>query len=77
MNDKKHKLKIQGMTCANCALSVEKSLKKHGALHVNVNFSTGEAIFSGNIDVQSLEKGMLKSGFKIIYDEKDIKSINY
>lgn len=73
MNDKKHKLKIQGMTCANCALSVEKSLKKHGALHVNVNFSTGEAIFSGNIDVQSFEKFMLKSGFKIIYDEKNVK----
>ncbi|MAS52869.1 MAG: ATPase P [Flavobacteriales bacterium] len=73
MNDEKHKLKIQGMTCANCALSVEKSLKKHGALHVNVNFSTGEAIFSGNIDVQSFEKGILKSGFKIIQDEKDVK----
>ena len=72
MMEKMHKLKIQGMTCANCALSVEKSLKKHGALNVNVNFSTGEAIFSGNIDVKSYEKSLNKSGFKIIYNEKKV-----
>lgn len=72
MIEKKHKLNIKGMTCANCALSIEKSLKKQGATNINVNFSTGEATFTGNINFQSFEKLILKSGFKIIKDEKEM-----
>ena len=72
MIEKKQKLNIKGMTCANCALSIEKSLKKQGATNINVNFSTGEATFTGNINFQSFEKLIHKSGFKIIKDEKEM-----
>tara|TARA_B100000401_G_scaffold271669_1_gene185205 strand:+ start:735 stop:2828 length:2094 start_codon:yes stop_codon:yes gene_type:complete len=72
MIEKKHKLNIKGMTCANCALSIEKSLKKQGASNIHVNFSTGEATFTGNINFLTFEKLIHKSGFKIIKDEKEI-----
>ena len=72
MIEKKHKLIIKGMTCSNCALSVEKSLRKEGASNINVNFSTGEATFTGNINFQSFENLINKSGFKIIKDEKEV-----
>lgn len=75
MIEKKQRLTIEGMTCANCALSIEKSLKKHGATNINVNFSTGEASFTGYIDTKSLEKTLSNSGFKIITNkEKRITS---
>ncbi len=72
MIEKKHKLNIKGMTCSNCALSIEKSLKKQGASNIHVNFSTGEATFTGNINFLTFEKLIHKSGFKIIKDEKEI-----
>lgn len=71
MIEKKHRLNIEGMTCANCALSLEKMLKKLGASNINVNFSTGEASFTGNINEVFLEKRISKSGFKIINEEKE------
>ncbi len=71
MIEKKQRLTIEGMTCANCALSIEKSLKKHGATNINVNFSTGEASFTGYIDTKSLEKTLSNSGFKIITNKEE------
>ena len=48
MNDKEHKeiLKIEGMTCANCALGIKKHLDKKGVKKVHVNFTTNNASFS-------------------------------
>ena len=71
MIEKKQRLTIEGMTCANCALSIEKSLKKHGATNINVNFSTGEVSFTGYIDTKSLEKTLSNSGFKIITNKEE------
>ena len=47
MEDKKQKeiLKVEGMTCANCALCIKKHLDKNGIQNVNVNFATNEASF--------------------------------
>ncbi|MBL4755162.1 MAG: cadmium-translocating P-type ATPase [Flavobacteriales bacterium] len=46
---KKHKnditLEVDGMTCANCATSVTKSIVKAGGTDVDVNFATGKANF--------------------------------
>ena len=70
MSLKKHKLNIEGMTCTNCAFSVERTLKKAGAQNVNVNFSTGEAYFLGeDIDIEEVSKKINQSGFKIIEDD--------
>lgn len=38
-------LNVEGMDCANCALSITRSLQKSGFQDVNVNFATGEVIF--------------------------------
>ena len=40
---KKIRIKVGGMTCANCATGIKKHLEKKGLQNVNVNFSTGEA----------------------------------
>ncbi|MBI35045.1 MAG: ATPase P [Flavobacteriales bacterium] len=63
--EKKHTLNIKGMTCANCALSVEKALKKQGAKNVHVNFSTGEASYTGNISIKGFKNAIKMSGFTI------------
>ncbi len=38
-------LKIEGMTCANCALGIKKHLDKNGVQNVSVNFASAEASF--------------------------------
>ncbi|MEM9024916.1 MAG: cation transporter, partial [Bacteroidota bacterium] len=38
-------LDIEGMTCANCAMGVRKSLQQQGFENVSVNFAAGEATF--------------------------------
>ena len=50
MNDKEHKeiLKIEGMTCSNCALGIKKHLDKKGVKNVHVNFTTNNASFSAD-----------------------------
>ena len=58
----KHILLIDGMTCSNCALGIEKGLISKGLKDVNVNFSTSEASFSTmDISVSEVEK-IIKSG---------------
>ena len=39
-------LKIEGMTCANCALGIKKHLDKNGVQNVSVNFASSEASFT-------------------------------
>lgn len=38
-------LNVEGMDCANCALSITRALEKSGLHDVNVNFATGEVLF--------------------------------
>ena len=48
MRDNKHTevLKVDGMTCANCALGIRKHLEKNGVQEVAINFITSEASFA-------------------------------
>ncbi|NQT56657.1 MAG: cation transporter, partial [Desulfobacteraceae bacterium] len=47
MSDKNVTLPITGMTCANCALNIQRSLKKvKGVKEANVNFATEQASVS-------------------------------
>ena len=39
-------LKIEGMTCANCALGIKKHLDKNGVQNGSVNFASAEASFT-------------------------------
>ncbi len=42
----KIKLNIEGMSCVNCALGVEKNLEKQGATDINVSFPNASATFT-------------------------------
>ncbi|MEE2700161.1 MAG: cation-translocating P-type ATPase [Bacteroidota bacterium] len=39
-------LKIEGMSCANCALGIKKHLDQNGVQNVHVNFASAEAYFT-------------------------------
>lgn len=60
--------KVEGMTCTNCALTVNKYLEKEGMKNVKVNPVTGEVMFdvveqNGNMD--KLEKGISQLGYHV------------
>ncbi|MFT6815673.1 MAG: Cu+-exporting ATPase [Sphingobacteriales bacterium] len=61
-------LEVTGMTCANCALTVQKSIEKHGINKVFVNVSANEVRFNNINDskldeiISSIEAG----GYKVV-----------
>lgn len=72
---KQKAIKIDGMTCVNCALSVERSAKKAGIKGV-VNFSTRELIIEDYTDSMEtdIEKMVTNAGFEIVHDGDAPKS---
>ena len=68
--------KVQGMSCTNCALSIEKYLQKQGQQNVKVNFIGGDVSFqktSGVADA-ALQKGINSLGYKVVGEEDGNKS---
>jgi len=60
-------LKVEGMSCTNCALSVRKQLEKEGFKNVDVDFATGDVSF-GTTDeslVNVAEKKIQELGYKV------------
>ncbi len=59
--------KVEGMTCTNCALTINKFLEKQGAQKVAVNFIGHDVSFevNGDISKESLAKGIEDLGYKI------------
>jgi P-type Cu+ transporter len=59
--------KVDGMTCANCALSVDKYLKKQGAENVSVNLINGDVSFELKEEKSKgqLAKGIEDLGYKV------------
>ncbi len=71
-------LHIEGMTCHNCAQSVNKYLEKNGLTDVVVNLGTEEATFKmdGNHSLSKIIKGIEQLGFQVedetvIYNSTD------
>ena len=59
------KYSIQGMDCADCALSLERSLAQiQGIEQVSVNFTTGLVEAHGNFDPQKLVQRVEALGYK-------------
>ena len=54
--------KVEGMTCANCVLTIDKYLRKEGVQNVKVNLVGGEVMFDlaqkEKDREQKLEKGI-------------------
>lgn len=63
---KEVKYSVQGMDCADCALSLERSLAQiKGVEQVNVNFTTGFLEANGSFESQELIKRVESLGYKI------------
>lgn len=63
-------LNIEGMTCTNCAMGVQKFLEKKGLEDVQVSFSTGEASFVAKdaMDRKAIISGIEKLGYQVKED---------
>jgi Cd2+/Zn2+-exporting ATPase len=60
------KYSVQGMDCADCALSLERSLAQiKGVEQVNVNYTTGFLEANGSFDPQELIKRVEALGYKV------------
>ena len=64
-------LKVNGMSCTNCAKGIQKNLEKNNITEVNVNFSTSEVSFiaKDDNDINKAKYLIKKMGY-VIYDEK-------
>jgi Cu+-exporting ATPase len=59
--------KVEGMSCTNCALTINKYLQKQGAQNVNVNFIGGDVSFDViDQSKDELIKGIAGLGYKVV-----------
>lgn len=60
-------LHIEGMTCANCALSVTKTIEKKGGKNVNVDFISGEADFEVKdaVEIEDITEAVNSIGYHV------------
>jgi P-type Cu+ transporter len=69
MAEQKITLPITGMTCANCAMNIERGVKKlHGVTDVSVNFASEQAAIRfdpGALTVKDLVDKIHRSGFTV------------
>lgn len=67
--------KVEGMTCANCALTIRKYLENQGQQNIHVNPIDGDVSFDRTEGTEStlLKKGIQDLGYQVVAD-KDGKS---
>ena len=68
--------KVEGMTCSNCALSIQKFLEKEGMKEVFVNPIGGEVLFINDLDIElnKIKKGIESLGYSIVNETSPTKS---
>lgn len=67
-NQEKVTWKVEGMSCATCALTINKYLEKEGMQDVKVNFATGDVSFilkNGKAE-DGISKGLQDLGYKVL-----------
>ena len=59
--------KVEGMSCTNCALTIDKYLKKEGLQNVKVNFIGGDVSFDAeeNFNEEKIKKGIGGLGYHV------------
>jgi len=76
MSEKNVTLPVTGMTCANCALNIERAVKKlPGIKEANVNFATEQAAVSfdpDQVEVQALIEKIRDAGYGVTKASVDI-----
>ena len=67
------KWKVEGMTCANCALTINKYLDKNGMQNIRVNPIDAEVTFETveGTETKSLKKGINDLGYYVIDQQQD------
>lgn len=65
--------RVEGMTCSNCAQSIQKALEEEGLEQVDVNFSTGTVRFAENSEVmtKTIQKDIENLGYRVADDGDD------
>ncbi len=66
-------LNVEGMDCSSCALGITNSLTKLGLKDVNVNFATGEAVFTEDksIEMKAVVHNIEDLGYKVVDSKKE------
>jgi Cu+-exporting ATPase len=73
MNTSKINIKVEGMDCANCALTITKYLQREGLQNAKVNFIDGNVSFdlNGNKTQEQIEKGIEDLGYTVKHTYKE------
>ncbi len=69
-------LKVEGMTCNNCAASLNRFLERKGVEDVYVNFQTKEVRYrqgSSDISLEDVKKGIHKLGYSVVEEDQPAK----
>lgn len=63
-------LKVKGMSCTNCALTINKYLEKEGLKNVKVNFIGGDVSFDADATIPKIkiEKGIERLGYEVMHE---------
>lgn len=66
--------KVKGMSCTNCALTINKYLESKGAKDIKVNFIAGDVSFeiNGTATKEELEKGIDSLGYHVVTENSGI-----
>ncbi|MDI6879831.1 MAG: cation transporter [Desulfitobacteriaceae bacterium] len=60
-------LKIEGMTCMHCKMSVEKALKGvAGVTSAQVDLAKNQAVVNGEADRAAMAKAVEVAGYKVV-----------
>lgn len=61
-------LKVEGMTCTNCALGIEKMLRNKGLHNVQVSFAAGEVSFDQpeNYSLEQVKRDIGSLGYQVV-----------
>ncbi|MGN6214771.1 heavy metal translocating P-type ATPase [Parafilimonas sp.] len=64
-------MKIKGMSCTNCALSINKYLEKEGLQNIKVNFIGGDVSFDkdASIPKEKIKRGIERLGYEVVPEE--------
>jgi len=62
--------KVEGMTCSNCVLTINKYLEKQGMRNIRVSLAGGDVSFevNGQSAISEIEKGIKGLGYRVQYD---------
>lgn len=73
MSTKHIELQVSGMTCSNCALSIEKFLKKEGLTGTRVDFASGEVAFDLEEEegLEEIVSGINQLGFTVSQEREE------